>query len=61
VGLVAGFSTVAGMAFGAWKDGAGLWMLGGGLGLFLLALAAALYVIHRRAIHRQSSTMTKAA
>jgi uncharacterized membrane protein YraQ (UPF0718 family) len=56
VGLVAGFSTVAGMAFGAWKDGASLWMLGGGLGLFLLALAAAIYVIHR-----QTPTTTKAA
>jgi uncharacterized membrane protein YraQ (UPF0718 family) len=56
VGLVAGFSTVAGMAFGAWKDGASLWTLGGGLGLFLLALAAAIYVIHR-----QTPTTTKTA
>jgi uncharacterized membrane protein YraQ (UPF0718 family) len=56
VGLVALFSTAAGMAFGAWKDGASLWLLGGGLSLFLLVLAAALYAIHRR-----TDAMTKAA
>jgi uncharacterized membrane protein YraQ (UPF0718 family) len=56
VGFVALFSTTAGMAFGAWKDGVSLWLLGGGLSLFLLVLAAALYAIHRR-----TGTMTKAA
>jgi uncharacterized membrane protein YraQ (UPF0718 family) len=56
VGLVALFSTGAGLTFGAWKDGAGLWLLGGELALFLLVLAAALYVIHRR-----SGTMAKEA
>jgi uncharacterized membrane protein YraQ (UPF0718 family) len=56
VGLVALFSTGAGLTFGAWKDGAGLWLLGGELALFLLVLAAALYFIHRR-----SGTMAKEA
>lgn len=48
VGLVALFSTAAGLTFGAWKDGASLWLLAGGLALFLTALAMALYAIHRR-------------
>jgi uncharacterized membrane protein YraQ (UPF0718 family) len=56
LGLVAGFSTVAGLTFGAWKDGTSLWLLAGGFTFFLLALAAALY-----AIHRHTGTMTKAA
>jgi uncharacterized membrane protein YraQ (UPF0718 family) len=55
VGLVALFSTAAGLTFGAWKHGASLWLLGGGLSLLLLVLAATLYAIHRR-----SGTMAKA-
>lgn len=56
VGLVALFSTAAGLTFGAWKDGTSLWLLGGWLVLFLVALAAALYAIHRR-----NGPMAKAA
>jgi hypothetical protein len=56
VGLVALFSTAAGLTFGAWKDGVSLWLFGGGLTVFLLILAAALYAIHRR-----TGTMTKTA
>ncbi|UEM19143.1 permease [Skermanella mucosa] len=56
VGLVALFSTAAGLTFGAWRDGTSLWLLGGGFVVFLLVLAAVLHAFHRRA-----GTMTKAA
>ena len=48
VGLVALFSTAAGLTFGAWQDGASLWLLASGLAVFLIALAIALYAIHHR-------------
>ncbi|WP_211103808.1 permease [Skermanella pratensis] len=56
VGLVALFSTAAGLTFGAWRDGVSPWLLGGGFVLFLLVLAAVLHAFHRR-----TGTMTKAA
>ncbi|UEM02459.1 permease [Skermanella rosea] len=56
VGLVALFSTAAGLTFGAWRDGTSLWLLGGGFVVCLLVLAAVLHAFHRRA-----GTMTKAA
>lgn len=45
---VALFSLAAGLGYGAWVDGVGLWRLGGALGLFVALLAAALWFIDRR-------------
>ncbi len=45
---VALFSTLAGLIYGAWVDGAGLWSLLGYLALLLVVLAGALYLIGRR-------------
>jgi uncharacterized membrane protein YraQ (UPF0718 family) len=47
VAWVALFSLASGLGYGAWVDGAGLWRLGAALGLFVAALAAALWLIDR--------------
>jgi uncharacterized protein len=48
VGWVALFSTLAGLLYGAWVDGASLWLTGLYLGAFLAALVAILgWVNHR--------------
>ncbi|MGQ9553736.1 MAG: permease [Anaerolineae bacterium] len=49
VGLVALFSTVSGLIYGTWVDGASAWQLLGYLALFLGMLAFGLYLIGRRA------------
>jgi len=48
VGLVALFSTVAGLIYGAWVDGTSLWLLAAYVGAFLLVLGTALYFLGRR-------------
>jgi len=48
VAWVALFSTLAGLIYGAWVDGASLWLLLAYLVLFLVILAGALYLIDRR-------------
>ena len=48
VGLVALFSTVSGLIYGTWVDGASAWQLLGYLALFLGTLALGLYLIGRR-------------
>ncbi len=48
VGLVALFSALSGLIYGAWVDGASGWLLLAYLGAFLAVLAAALYLIGRR-------------
>jgi uncharacterized membrane protein YraQ (UPF0718 family) len=48
VGLVAIFSTAAGLTYGAWIDGASLLVLGAWLSLFVTALAALLSVASHR-------------
>ena len=46
--FVAIFSTVSGLIYGAWVDGASLWLLLSYLVLFLVVLAGTLYLIDRR-------------
>ena len=48
VGLVALFSVLAGLTYGAWVDGASAWLLLGFLALFLGALALVLWLVGRR-------------
>jgi uncharacterized protein len=48
VAWVALFSTLSGLIYGAWVDGASAWLLGGYLGAFVAALATGLYLLSRR-------------
>ena len=50
VGWVALFSTIAGLTFGAWIDGAGAWSLALWLALFFAALVLALWLVERRQV-----------
>jgi uncharacterized membrane protein YraQ (UPF0718 family) len=52
--LVAVFSTLAGLAYGAWIDGASLWLIGGAVTLGLGALSAALWLANGRLIHKHA-------
>ena len=52
VGLVALFSTVAGLVYGAWVDGTSIWLLAAYVGAFLLVLGTALYFLGRRRSER---------
>ena len=54
---VAIFSTVSGLIYGAWVDGASLWLLLAYLVLFLVFLAGTLYLIDRR---NRSQVLAKA-
>ena len=47
VGLVALFSTLAGLTYGAWVDGAPLVVLGGAVTVFVAALVGALHSVER--------------
>jgi hypothetical protein len=47
VGLVAAFSTIAGLTYGAWVDGTPLGTLALIIGGFILALAVAVQLIER--------------
>lgn len=52
VALVALFSTLAGLAFGAWVDGTGAWTLGLAAAGGVAILAAVFYALHHRPLHR---------
>jgi hypothetical protein len=52
--LVALFSTLAGLAYGAWVDGASLWLIGAAVALGLAALSAALWLANGRLIHKHA-------
>jgi len=48
VGLVTVFATIAGLLYGAWVDGASVWLILFGLGGFLMFLLLSLWLIGRR-------------
>ena len=48
VGLVALFSTVSGLTYGAWVNGMSLWMLGGTVGGFIALIVVTLHLIETR-------------
>jgi hypothetical protein len=48
VGWVALFSTIAGLLYGSWVDGANIWLIGLYLVIFLMILALVLWVANRR-------------
>jgi hypothetical protein len=48
VGLVALFSTVSGLVYGAWVDGTSIWLLVAYVGAFLAVLGTALYFLGRK-------------
>ena len=48
VGLVALFSTVSGLTYGAWVDGMSLWMLVGVIGSFVALIIGTLHLIETR-------------
>jgi hypothetical protein len=48
VAFVVLFSTLSGLIYGAWVDGAAVWLLGGYLALFIVALSGLLYGFSRR-------------
>ena len=50
--LVALFSTFAGLAYGAWVDGASLWLIIAAVALGLGTLAAALWLANGRLAHK---------
>lgn len=61
VGWVALFSTLAGLIYGAWVDGASLWLLALYLAAFLAVLALILYQVNKRsqqkgAVYQSAST-----
>ena len=56
VGWTALFSTLAGLIYGAWVDGAGLGSVGLYLGLFIALLAAVLWVVNRRSTQEVAVT-----
>lgn len=58
VGLVALFSTLAGLIYGAWVDGAGLGQLVLYLGLFLALLAGIVWLVNRRRAAAQPAVHT---
>ena len=53
VGLVTVFSTVAGLLYGAWWEGASIWLILAGLAVFMGLLIAALWLIGRRYGHKE--------
>jgi hypothetical protein len=48
VGWVALFSTLAGLIYGSWVDGASVWLIGLYLVAFLIILALSLYLMNKR-------------
>jgi hypothetical protein len=52
VALVAVFSTIAGLTFGAWIDGASVWLLAGYLAAFVAMLAVGLYAMNHRPLQK---------
>lgn len=56
VGWVAIFSTLAGLIYGAWADGASLWLLAAYLAASLAVLALGLYLIGRRNVRQRATS-----
>jgi uncharacterized membrane protein YraQ (UPF0718 family) len=54
VGLVALFSAIAGLAYGAWVDGASAWLVAGSVALMLAALSGALWLANGHLAHRHA-------
>ena len=52
VGLVALFSTMAGLAYGAWVDGASAWLIVASVAGVLGVLSAALWLANGRLAHK---------
>jgi hypothetical protein len=48
VGLVTVFATAAGLLYGAWVDGASLWLILAGLVVFLVLLVLSMWLVSRR-------------
>jgi uncharacterized membrane protein YraQ (UPF0718 family) len=59
VGLVTIFATAAGLLYGAWVDGASLWLILAGLAVFLGLLVLSLWLIGRRYHHTAVSAETQ--
>ena len=55
VGLVTIFATTAGLLYGAWWDGASIWLILAGLAAFLGLLVLGLWLIGRRYGHKEVS------
>jgi hypothetical protein len=53
VGWVALFSTLAGLIYGSWIDGASLWLVALYLAVFLALLAIGLFLVNRRNAHER--------
>jgi hypothetical protein len=51
VALVAVFSTLAGLAFGAFVDGTSAWLLGGLVAIFVALIASVLQALNHRGLH----------
>jgi len=60
VGWVALFSTLAGLLYGAWVDGASGWLVLTYLLGFLGLLAFGLYLLHRRDVRQQAIALAQA-
>ncbi len=60
VALVALFSTLAGLAYGAWVDGAGAWPIALAVASVVGALAAALWLASARLAHKGAREFTHA-
>jgi uncharacterized membrane protein YraQ (UPF0718 family) len=58
VGLVTLFATTAGLLYGAWVDGASLWLILAGLAAFLGLLVLSLWFVSRRYHHTGVSAST---
>ena len=52
VALVAAFSALAGLTFGAWVDGTSAWLLGGFVATTVALIAVALQALNGRGLHR---------
>jgi hypothetical protein len=60
VAWVALFSTLAGLIYGSWIDGAAVWVIGLYLVGIVALLSCGLYIVNRRNVHR-AALVTSAA
>jgi len=61
VGWVALFSTLAGLIYGAWVDGASLWMVSLYLAAFLAVLTVILWLANMRSRHALTTSQSSSA
>jgi uncharacterized membrane protein YraQ (UPF0718 family) len=59
VGLVAAFSTLAGLIYGAWVDGASGWLLLGYLGAIIAVLAGSMWLVGSFDRHNETAAETQ--